>query len=211
MIEAITFDTAHLLGDVLPSMLRLRHRVFVDRQGYQVPTFKNMEWDQFDTPAAVYLVWRDETMAVRAVARLIPTTFPYMIKEIWPDLVDEQELACRPDVWELSRLGIDRGISNSVRRRILGEMTCACAEFAALNGIRSYLLVSHPYLIKTGIIDAGWQTDLLCDPRQIGHFPVIAAKIHMTIDGCRKARQHYGIPGTVLRIVGEENYQDQAA
>ncbi|MCP5363987.1 MAG: hypothetical protein H6905_01910 [Hyphomicrobiales bacterium] len=211
MIEAITFDTAHLLGDVLPSMLRLRHRVFVDRQRYQVPTFNRMEWNQFDTPAAVYLVWRDESAAVRAVARLVPTTFPYMIKEIWPELVEERELACRPDVWELSRLGIDRGIPSSLRQRILGEMTCACAEFAALNGIRSYLLVSHPHLIKTGIADAGWQTDLLSEPRQIGHYPVIAAKIHMTIDGFRNARRHYGIPNTVLRIVGEEQYQDQAA
>ena len=35
---------------------RLRHRLFVERNGWQVPSHDGMEYDQFDTPAAVYLV-----------------------------------------------------------------------------------------------------------------------------------------------------------
>ena len=57
MIDAISLETAHLLGDALPSAHRLRHRIFIGRQKYAVPSHRGMEWDQFDTPAAVYMLW----------------------------------------------------------------------------------------------------------------------------------------------------------
>jgi acyl homoserine lactone synthase len=50
MIDAISLETAHLLGDALPSAYRLRHRIFIERQKYDVPSHRGMEWDQFDTP-----------------------------------------------------------------------------------------------------------------------------------------------------------------
>jgi acyl homoserine lactone synthase len=204
MIEAFTMETAHHLGDVLPAMLRLRHQVFVERQRYEVPTLRGMEWDQFDTPAAVYLVWRDDEGAPRAVARLIPTTFPYMIRELWPDMVAGADLPSQPDVWELSRLGVDRTLPAEQRQRAIGEMMCAIGEFALLNGIGAYLLVTSPFLLKGAIIDAGWNAEILGETKQLGRFPVIAARVDVTEASLRAARRHHGVSQPVLKIIGSE-------
>ena len=98
MIDAISLETAHLLGDALPSSHRLRYRIFIERQGYEVPSWRAMEWDQFDTPRAHYLMWRDEASQPRAIARMIPTSQPYMIRELWPDLVEDGKLPDRDDI-----------------------------------------------------------------------------------------------------------------
>ncbi len=203
MIEAITLETAHLLGDALPMMFRLRHKLFIERQDYQTPTLRGMEWDQYDTPAAVYLLWRDDAGAVRGVARLIPTTFPYMIKELWPHLIEGGALPSRPDVWELSRMGVDRDLPADQRRRATAELTCACAEFALRNGIGSLLMVTHIHLIRASVA-AGWQSEALGTPCRLGRFPVVAARTLISEESLAKARRSYGITHPVLRVVGEE-------
>ena len=84
-IESFNLTTAHLYGDALASQFRLRHRVFIERVDYKVPTWKGMEFDQFDTPATQYFVWRDDEGEVRGVARLAPTSLDYMLEKIWPE------------------------------------------------------------------------------------------------------------------------------
>ncbi len=154
MIDAISLETAHLLGDALPSAHRLRHRIFIGRRKYAVRSHRGMEWDQFDTPASVYMLWRDEATSVRAVARLIPTSQPYMIQQLWPDLVDG-EMPMRDDVWEVTRFGIDRDLDNGRRARVFGELFCAFAEFGLKTGIRAYIFVTPTAVIDSALGNSG--------------------------------------------------------
>lgn len=209
MIDAFSVETAHLLGDALPALHRLRHKIFVERHGYQVPTFRGMEWDAFDTPAAVYLLWRDDLRQVRAIARLIPTTFPYMIKELWPELIYGEELPSRPDVWEVTRLGVDRSLAPTLRGRVFGEMMCACGEFGRKLGISEYYLVTHPRVIRS--IEAnGCSVRLLGRSRAIGRCVVTAAAVAVTDRAIATLRRTYSLPPKVLRIAGEAAAPDAA-
>ncbi len=203
MIDAITLETAHHLGDALASMHRLRHRVFVERQKYDVPTYRNMEWDQFDTPAAVYLVWRDELGEARAVTRLIPTTLPYMIQELWADLVDGGELPSDDKVWEATRFGIDRGLSPDKRREVLGELVCGCLEFGLRNGIEEFLCVMPIQIINGAIRAAGVEVDILGEPKKLGGLPVVSGRVHITRQALLSARRFYGLKNPVLNVAGE--------
>lgn len=203
MIDAITLETAHHLGDALASMHRLRHRVFVERQKYQVPTYRNMEWDQFDTPAAVYLVWRDEDGEARAVTRLIPTTLPYMIQELWADLVDGQTLPSDENVWEATRFGIDRGLSPDKRREVLGELVCGCLEFGLRNDIAEFLCVMPIQIINGAIRAAGVTVDVLGEPKKLGGLPVVSGRVHITRQALLSARRFYGLKNPVLNVAGE--------
>lgn len=203
MIDAFTVETAHLLGDALPALHRLRHKIFVERQGYQVPTYRGMEWDAFDTPAAVYLMWRDDLQQVRAIARLIPTTFPYMIKELWPQLVCGHALPCRPDVWEVTRLGVDRTLLPAVRRRVFAELMCGCGEFARQFGIKEYYLVTHPRVV--GSIEAnGCVARPLGPPQTIDRSRVVAVRIAITDEIIAHLRATHLLPPRVLRIAGQD-------
>lgn len=203
MIDAITLETAHHLGDVLGSMHRLRHRVFVERQKYNVPTYRNMEWDQFDTPAAVYLVWRDEEGEARAVTRLIPTTLPYMIQELWADLVDGETLPSDERIWEATRFGIDRGLSPDKRREVLGELVCGCLEYGLRHAIDEFLCVMPIQIINGAIRAAGVTVDILGEPKKLGGLPVVSGRVYITRQALLGARRFYGITNPVLKVAGE--------
>jgi acyl homoserine lactone synthase len=207
MIDAISLETAHLLGDALPSAHRLRHRIFVERQKYDVPRHRGMEWDQFDTPAAMYMVWRDKAAVVRAVARLIPTTLPYMIQQLWPELVRGGEIPSRDDVWEVTRLGIDRELDPSHRARICGELFCAVAEFGLKRCIREYVFVTPQRIIDAALGRAGVAAVRLGDPQRLGHLRVVAARSNVSYAALHKLRRYHGISSQVLRIAGEAEVQ----
>lgn len=198
MIYEFMLETAHLLGDALPAMLRLRHKIFVERQGYDVPTYNDLEWDQFDTPAAVYLLWRDGGGEPRAVARLLPTTHQYMIKELWRDLITSGDIPCQSNIWEATRFGVDRDLKASQRRQALGELVCGCLEYALQNGITEYLSVMPFHIIKNVLRGAGVTVDILGSSKNLGGLAVFAVRIHVTQDGLEKARQYYKLDGSVL-------------
>jgi len=209
MIDAITFETAHLLGDALPSMYRFRHRVFVERRNYDVPNHKGMEWDQFDTPAAVYLLWRDDERRVRGMFRLIPTTFPYMIKEVWPQLVESGEMPSHPDIWETSRFGIDRDLAPPARKRIFGELMSALTEYGLSHRIREYMTLTAPAFFRSANSNYGLGVECLGAPHKLERLPIVVGKWGVSQATLAMMRRYHGIDGPVLRIA--EETQAQAA
>ena len=86
MLYAVNIENAHHFGDALPQIFRLRYRQFKERQNYAVPVFKDMEYDSYDTPATVYLVWLDRDNRVCGTSRLNSTDRPHMLGDIWPDI-----------------------------------------------------------------------------------------------------------------------------
>ena len=127
-------------AEVLPNNLYAkvagyRHQVFVERLGWALRTENGMESDQFDRPVTVYVVAQDDQGHVSGCARLLPTTRPYLLSEVFPQLLNGLAPPCSPDVWELSRFAAvdlnDRDktsgqVSSSVARKLLEE-SIACA------------------------------------------------------------------------------------
>ncbi len=139
MLDCLTWATAHLFGSALAEQHRLRYRVFVERAGWNVPHIHEMEWDKYDTPAAHYLVWRDDEGTARGVVRFSPTTVPYMIADVWPDMIDDGGLPHDDAVWEATRLAVDPALPAEMRREIRAELVVGIMEFGRLHGIRQYL------------------------------------------------------------------------
>jgi len=161
VIDCFTYENAHLFGDALASQFRLRHKVFVERQRWGVPNWKGMEYDQYDTPAAVYCVWRDDEQQVRGVARLAPTTIPYMIKDLWPDLVTEREPPCEPQIWESTRLGIDHDLPKETRRRVLSELILAYLEASLHYGVKGLIGIGYAWCWEHSFNRQGWPVQRL--------------------------------------------------
>lgn len=161
MIDCFTYENAHLFGDALASQFRLRHKVFVEKQRWGVPNWNGMEYDQYDTPAAVYCVWRDDEQQVRGVARLAPTTIPYMIKDLWPDLVTQRALPSQPDIWESTRLGIDHDLPKETRRRILSELILAYLEASLHYGVKGLIGIGYSWCWEHSFNRQGWPVERL--------------------------------------------------
>lgn len=203
MIDVVSWRTAHLFGSAFESQHRLRHRLFVEQQGYNVPSYAGMEYDQFDTPAATYLVWRDGGGEARGVARLVPTTRPYMIKELWPGLLKGEAPPQANDVYEASRFGIDNSLSADVRARVSAEIVVGCQEFALRQGISRYLVVMPPLVIRRAIGGLGCNYRLLGAPQRLGWHPVVAASITASRQSLAEARRRSRIDRPVLAMAGE--------
>jgi len=178
-VVCISWETAHLHGEAWISHHRLRHRVFVDRLGWQVPSYRGLEYDQFDTPAATYVVWLDGERLARGAARLIPTTQPYMVKALWPELIDG-DLPQTDQIWEATRFVCDRNFNSETRRRIVAELICGCQEFGIARGISRYLGVMPVGIFRHVIAAAGCPVTLLGPPKRMGNHDIVAAYIDVS-------------------------------
>ena len=199
MITIFNFETAHEHGDVLPQMLKFRHDEFVLRQGYEVPTFNGMEYDQYDTPAAVYVIWQDGESKVRAGMRILPTNRPYMIKEIWPQTVREGDLPESPLVWEATRFFVDRKMEPDMRQRAHGKILCAMLEFALRYGISDFIATAPPRLWHYTFRRCGWPAAPAGEITEIGFTEKIQTCVMpVSEDVLTDVRRIMGIDGAVI-------------
>jgi N-acyl-L-homoserine lactone synthetase len=67
---AVTWETVHQHGEAWISHHRLRYKMFVERQKWTIPTYRQMEYDEFDTPAATYILTVDDQYRALGAARL---------------------------------------------------------------------------------------------------------------------------------------------
>lgn len=198
MIEVVTWSNAHVFGDALAQHHRLRHRCFIERNGWTVPTHDGMEYDQYDTPAAVYLIRRDDSLRrVLGVARLIPTTRPYMLKELWPDLLGA-DVPGSARVWEATRFGIDDDIAPDLKRRVAAEIVLGCLEFGVMNGIDRYLVLMPQLIIRRTIGGAGCDYRFLGESRNLAAYPVAAAEVSVSQEALSRARVKAGLADDIL-------------
>ena len=197
-VVCLSWETAHLHGETWISHHRLRHRLFVERQGWEVPTYRGMEYDEFDTPAAQYLLWVDDAGAVRGVARLLPTMRPYMLKKLWPDMISGEPPES-DSVWEASRFGCGRTLDAPTRRRAVAEILCAMQEFGIQHGINRYLAVMPLRLLKCMVVKAGCKVTVLGPERTPGNLPAAALYLTVSPEVLAEVRRRASIDGPVLR------------
>lgn len=125
-----------------------RHRVFVERLGWKLPgDADGMERDQFDDEATVYAMIHDADGDVCGCARLLPTTGPYLLCEVFSHLMGGQELPCADEVWELSRFTTesvsDVGLSADDARERFRTLLRAVVEAAVRRGARRLITFSY--------------------------------------------------------------------
>lgn len=88
-------------------MFRLRYETFSERLGWKVETHDGMERDGFDDmPAARYIIARSVGQTIDACWRLLPTTGPNMLRDVFPELLHGMPAPAAPDIWELSRFAL---------------------------------------------------------------------------------------------------------
>jgi acyl homoserine lactone synthase len=94
---------ANLAPELVARHAHYRYRVFVEKLGWDLQTHDGLEVDQFDRDDTLYVVALDADDDVIGTARLLPTTRPYLLAEVFPQLLGTSALPHSPAVWELSR------------------------------------------------------------------------------------------------------------
>src|SRR3954470_24920380 len=129
----------------LAGMFKLRHEVFKERLAWEVGCHDGHERDMFDELDPVYIVC-EQAAEVLGSWRLLPTTKPYMLKDVFPELLHGQPAPEAPDVWEISRFAVSKRVHGNESMGSIKKVTNLLLEqlfaFAARRDINRIVAVS---------------------------------------------------------------------
>jgi N-acyl-L-homoserine lactone synthetase len=199
MVNLVTSFNRSKFRAPLEAMHRDRKKIFVDTLKWDVPVVDGQyEIDQFDTDAAIYLVaLAPETQRHLGSVRLLPTTGPHLLSEVFPFLCDKG-VPIGDDVWEITRLctAPAKDIEPRLIRRRLATAMC---EFGLLYGISRYTCVTHVQYLSN-LLAVGWECELLGEPRQVDRDVVGALSISITPATLQLFREKLGSRTPVLQL-----------
>lgn len=120
-MEIISGNSISLHPQLMDRAARYRHKVFVEKLGWQLNCSDLLENDQFDRPDTVYVIAKNENEDIVGIARLLPTTRPYLLGDVFPHLMNGMRPPASADVWELSRFAaVD---FNTQQTSVLGQIS----------------------------------------------------------------------------------------
>jgi N-acyl-L-homoserine lactone synthetase len=164
---------------VMRAMFEARKRVFVDLLGWDLPVLADrFEIDQYDDQHARYLILADTDQNHLASARLLPTTRPHILGDLFAELCDDQP-PTGPDTWEITRFCLDRSLRAPERRRWRDALVTALAHYAIEHGITTYTGVAEQGWLEQ-ILKFGWHAEPLGVPYTIGRMTLGALRIEIT-------------------------------
>lgn len=130
--------------DIREAMYRARHKIFHEELGWEVNSVNGLEFDEFDRDDTVYIIYQDHGHVI-GTYRLLPTTSPYMLSHVFPELA-EGHVPCADNIWEMSRYTVDKRWVKSREHfeYVQADIFATMCEFSLLNGIDEYVVVQHP-------------------------------------------------------------------
>jgi len=167
-----------LQAALLDSMYRLRSEVFSERLGWEVRVEDGREHDWFDLIGPYYLVAHEGDGRALGCCRLLPTTGPNMLRDIFPYLLDGAAVPAAENIWEVSRFAISTQCTegrfgfSGVPASILSEMIC----FAGSQGVDALVgVTSAP--VERMLRHMGLAVERLGAARRIGKVMSLAFRI----------------------------------
>jgi acyl homoserine lactone synthase len=89
-------------------MHRIRKAVFKDRLGWDITVSGELEVDDYDALGPSCLLSIDRQGNVNGCVRLLPTTGPNMLRDIFRSFVTKAAVPRGERVWEASRFAVSR-------------------------------------------------------------------------------------------------------
>ncbi|WP_081054946.1 acyl-homoserine-lactone synthase [Burkholderia diffusa] len=175
-------NASQLSASNLAALASYRHAIFIEKLGWQLPVANQQEFDQFDRQDTIYIFGREENGAICSCARLLPTTRPTLLSEIFPGLMGTMPIPNSPEIWELSRFSsyildadshaLQRAHANT--RRLLADVVA----FARSNGVRRLITVS-PLGVERLLMRLNVHAHRAAPPQLVDGKPVFACWIEI--------------------------------
>ncbi len=117
-------------SDIFKQMYQLRARQFSQRRGWRVEVTGGLEIDRFDDMNPLYICVVSEEQKLLASLRLLPTTGPHMLSDVFPEVMGDAGIVRHPLIWESSRFCVDTEAArefgadgiNTITRKILAGL-----------------------------------------------------------------------------------------
>ena len=199
-IDAINRDR---FGAVLDEMFRLRARVFADRLGWEVTIQDGMEIDKFDALDPAYLVGLDDEGHVVSCARLLQTTGPHMLADVFSSILDGEPPLRSSRIWESTRFCVDTarlkttgGMSGISRATC--EILIGINDYGMMAGISDVVTVIDPVMDRVLKRSACAPHGYVGSKKPMGKVAALAALLDCTDERGEAVRAFSGIEGSVF-------------
>jgi acyl homoserine lactone synthase len=136
--------------DVFEQMYRLRAKQFSVRRGWRVEVQDGLEKDRFDDLDPLYICVLGQDQNLLASLRLLPTTGPHMLSDIFPEVMGDVGVVRHPLIWESSRFCVDtdavREFGSDGINIITRQVLAGLFKTAQTAGIRNVISVYDVYV-----------------------------------------------------------------
>ena len=194
MIRIVTKDNAERNVSNLYEMHRIRKAVFKDRLGWDVNVSGGLEVDEYDDLDPSYLLSIDVSGTLNGCVRLLPTTGPNMLRDIFPSFVTKAAVPRGERVWEASRFAAngnstaaEAGLSQTTYDLLIGVL-----KFGLSNGISAIACVVDVRMERV-LRRAGWQIERLGPARRIGNTIAMAGQLEVSVSILRQLGARAGL------------------
>ncbi|SHL33069.1 acyl homoserine lactone synthase [Roseovarius marisflavi] len=200
VIDALNRDR---FQSVIDDMFQLRARVFQDRMGWDVTVEDGREFDIFDNLDPVYLVALDDSYNVIGCNRMLQTTGPHMLTDVFQDILMGEPPLRSATVWENTRFCIDTdrlkqpGSTRSVSATAC-ELMAGIAEYAYESGISDVISVVDPAMDRILKRCDNAPHGYLGQTVQMGKTKALAALSDITEERIARIRNFAGITGNIF-------------
>jgi acyl homoserine lactone synthase len=190
---------------LIDGMHRLRKRVFHDRLGWDVTVEGDRESDMFDAVDPLYLISvENEGAPARGCLRLLPTTGPNMLRDVFPELLPGERVES-PLIWESTRfavdlptdLGGDRRTAMRMVGRVTGELVAGAIEVGLIAGLTHIVSVFDARILRI-LRAAGCSIELIGETRTIGSVVTHAGLFEVSEDVVAAIRRTNALVGPIL-------------
>ena len=147
-----------------------RHHQYVIKRQWSLPHKDGLEIDVYDDDRAIYLLNLDEDESILSSIRMLPTTGPHLLTEVFSHLC-QKPIPAGVSVFEMTRYFVSPHVQKS--KRLLessGEVLIAMVEWAVLTGVTNIISVIDEYFLPQ-MLEAGWRPTLLGHPLPYGGGP----------------------------------------
>jgi len=212
MIEFATLSSIHnFSNNPVVDQHRLRYNSITKRQGWDVPCYGDLEFDQYDNPAAKYLVYRNDKGEAVGSSRLYPTTLPYMLENMFSGFVNKGKVPKSETTWEGSRFCIKNTLPAEERRKIAQYIVVGYLEAGLRFNIEGIVGLMYPAYWRHLFLQNGCEINFLGDimtlddghKARAGCLPISEALLN-------RVREKTGIYKAVLTF-GDKNEAKKAA
>ena len=203
MLAVVTRHNAFLYSDALDQMFRLRHRIFVERMGWEALRKPDqIERDAFDTNDAIYLLLMEEDGTVIGSHRLLPTVRPHLFSELFGDFCNVKGVQVGPRVYELNRTCVDEErLPRDRREWARKQIMAGLMEFCVQVGIESFTVLT-PLDILFRYLLIGWDIKPLGVPREVDGVKQAAVSVRVSKPALEAVREAFSVAAPIVTHLG---------
>lgn len=184
--------------NILRDMHRLRARVFRDRLGWDVKVVNGQERDQFDEHDPAHVICINPDGDVVGCMRLLQTTGPHMLADVFSPLLDDEPPLRSALLWEATRFCVDtdklgRGRGPNTISSVTSEVMIGAFEYAMEAGVQDAVAVIDPIMDRVLKRSGNGPYDYLGSPKSMGKVTALAALMDCSPERVQRIREYAGI------------------